>query len=197
MSAPAIASEHLRQEAARIAFALIRFDEVLAYPPTHHTAPGEPVVGTDAYVFMPSGQAVPRQQVEDFLVSLPSPALLSPTLTRGMVALTLVHELGGDRRRWAEKTLSNFTNGFDELSAQLHLSADSRILLEFDSESHVLSHPGVRLWTHQFAVQVGWVLRRLDHDPRAEARLQVRRSDGAWSPPLTLDRAEGRGQPPN
>lgn len=197
MTAPAIASDHLRHEAAKIAFALIRFDEVLAYPPTHHTAPGAPVVGRDAYVFMPSGLAVPRHQVEAFLVALPSPALLSPTLTRGMVALTLVHELGGDRRRWAEKTLSNFTNGFDELSGQLRLSADCRILLEFDSESHVLSHAGVRLWTHQFAVQVGWVLRRLDHDPRAEARLQVRRSDGAWSPPLDLHQPQGRGEPPN
>lgn len=183
MTAIAPGSDELRLEAARIASALIRFDEVLAHPLSHNPPSGIPVVGTDAYVFIPSWRTVLRQEVESFLVGLPSPALLSPTLIRGMVALTLLHELSGERRRWAEKTLSNFTAGFDEQSAQLHLSPDSRILLEFDAESHVLSYAGTRLWTQQFAVQVGWNLKPVKHDPRVGAQLCLRRSDGTWSPP--------------
>ena len=181
MTAPAPAPDNLRLEAARIAFALIRFDEGLAHAPTHHTPLGTPVVGSDAYLFIPSWPPVLRQDVESFLAGLPSPALLSPTLTRGIVALTLLQELSGDRKRWAEKTFRNFTAGFDELSTQLGLTSGSRLLLEFDGESHVFSFAGVRLWTQLFAVQVGWVLRPVANDPRAEARIALRRSDGTWS----------------
>jgi hypothetical protein len=98
-----------------------------------------------------------------------------------MVALTLFHELSGDRRRWAEKTLSNFTTVFDELSGRFGLTSASRILLEFDEESHVFSFAGTRLWTEQFGVQVGWNMIPLENDPRAQARLMLRRSDGKWS----------------
>lgn len=177
-------SSELRREAAKIAFALIRFSEAVASQAPFHTQPGLPVVGVDAYNFTPSWRSVRREDVEDFLAALPSPALLSPTLTRGVVALTLLHELSGDRRRWAEKTFSNFAEGFDEMSAQLKLSAESRILLEFDAESHVLSFAGTRLWTQLFAVQVGWNVAPLRGDARAEAQLTLVRSDGTRAPPL-------------
>ena len=114
-------------------------------------------------------------------MGLPSPALMSPTLTRGMIALTLVDELTGERRKWAEKTLSNFTVCFDEICTKLGLSASSRFLLEFYEESHVFSHGAVRLWTQQFGVQVGWLCDSLRNDPRADARMILRRSDGMWS----------------
>lgn len=65
--------------------------------------PGAPRVGADAYFFLPSWRATPRDRVEAFLVGLPSPALLAPTMRRGVVALLLLHELSGDRRRWFEK----------------------------------------------------------------------------------------------
>jgi hypothetical protein len=139
------------------------------------------VLGVDAYVFTPSWRKVPLDQVESFLVQLPSPALMSPTLTRGMVALTLVDELIGDRRKWAEKTLSNFTAVFDMACSQLGLTESSRFLLEFYEESHVFSHAAVRLWTQQFGVQVGWTCDSLKNDPRADARMLLRRSDGMWS----------------
>jgi hypothetical protein len=181
MTAIAPESGDLLLEAARIAFALIRFEEGAAHPFRAHTPPGMLALGTEAYVFTPSWQKVPVKDVDAFLAALPSPALLSPTTTRGMVALTLLHELSGDRRRWAEKTLTNFTAGFDDLSRQLHLSADSRILLEFDEESHAFSFAGTRLWTQQFGVQVGWNMISLENDPRAQARLILFRSDGGRS----------------
>lgn len=181
MTAIAPVADDLRLEAARVAFALIRFEEGAAHPFRAHTPPGMLALGTEAYVFTPSWQKVPRQEVEAFLAGLPSPALLSPTTTRGMVALTLLHELSGDRRRWAEKTLNNFTAGFDEMSRQYQLSPDSRILLEFDDESHLFSFSGTRVWTQQFGVQVGWNMIPLENDPRAQARLMLFRSDGATS----------------
>lgn len=181
MTAIAHVADDLRLEAARIAFALIRFEEAAAQPYRASTPPGMLAVGAEAYVFTPSWRRVPRQEVESFLAGLPSPALLSPTTTRGVIALTLLHELSGERRRWAEKTLSNFTAGFDELTGQFGLLPDSRILLEFDEESHVFSFSGARLWTQQFGVQVGWRMIRLENDVRAQARLMLRRSTGECS----------------
>jgi hypothetical protein len=181
MTAIASLPGDLRLEAARIAFALIRFEEAAAQPYRASTPPGMLAIGTEAYLFTPSWRRIPRHEVELFLAGLPSPALLSPTTTRGMVALTLLHELSGERRRWAEKTLSNFTAGFDELTVQFGLSPESRILLEFDEESHVFSFRGTRLWTQQFGVQVGWSMISLENDPRAQARLMLRRSTGERS----------------
>lgn len=178
MTAIAANTDDLRLEAARIAFALIRFEEVAAHPRGASTPPGSLRVGTDAYVFLPSWRIVPRDEVETFLVGLPSPALLAPTTIRGVIALTLVHELSGDRRRWAEKTLSNFAVGLDEIGPSLGLSPTSRILLEFDEESHVFSFAGVREWTQQFPVQVGWSISALERRDRADACMMLRRSDG-------------------
>lgn len=147
------------------------------------TPPGHPVLGLDAYAFTPSWRVVPRAEIVPFLVSLPSPALLSPTTTRGIVALTLLHELSGDRRRWGEKTLSNFTAALDQASGQFGLAADSGVLLGLEDESDVHPLATVRLWTQQFGVQVGWSLSPLAGNARAQAQLRVRRSDGRWFPP--------------
>ena len=181
MAEPALLPDETRADAARIAYALLRFEEPMARLLGAHTLPGMPVIGTDAYAFTPSWRPVSRSDIVPFLVALPSPALLSPTTTRGMIALTLLHELSGERRRWAEKTLSNFTACFDDMAARLRLDETSPILLELPGEAAVYSCASVRLWTHQFGVQVGWSLSPLPNDPRARARLVARRSDGAWS----------------
>lgn len=173
--------DNLRREAARLAFAAIRFEEKLSHLLGSSSPPGQPVLGIDTYSFTPSWRQIPRAEVESFLAALPSPALMSPTLTRGMIALTLLNELTGDRRKWGEKTLSNFTAVFDQACSHLSLAGKSRFLLEFYEESHVFTHAAVRLWTQQFAVQTGWTLDSLKNDPRADARILLRRSDGMWS----------------
>ena len=178
MAAIAPSPDELRSEAARIAFTLLRFEEVAAHPLRTSTPPGTLRVGPDAYVFLPSWRTVPRDDVEAFLVSLPSAALLLPTTTRAIVTLILLHELSGDRRRWAEKTLSNFAVGLEEFVPRLGLSPRSRVLCEFDDESHVFSLAGIREWTQQFAVQVGWSISPLEDDDRADACLMLSRSDG-------------------
>lgn len=182
MTGIAKTTDDLRLEAARIAFALIRFEGVAASAFRGSTPPGALQVGTEAYMFLPSWRAVPSDEVEAFLVGLPSPALLAPTTMRGTIALTLLHELSGDRRRWAEKTFSNFAAGLEETSSQLGLSPASRILLEFDEESHVFSFAGVREWSQQLAVQVGWTIWPLEDDDRADACMMLMRSDGERFP---------------
>ena len=182
MTAIAPHTDDVRVEAARLAAALIRFAQVAAHPLTASTPPGSLRVGTDAYVFMPSSRWVPRDQVEMCLVSLPSPALLAPTTIRGMIALTLLHELSGDRRRGFEHELDNCAAALDEIGAQLGLSPTSRILVEFDEESHVFSFATVREWTQQFLVQVGWSMTSLDRESGADARMLLRRSDGQSFP---------------
>ncbi len=79
----------------------------------------------------------------------------SHTTWRGLITLTLLHELSGDRRRGAEKAFSNLGAGLEEIRTQLSLSDSSRILVEFDEESHVFSFAAVREWSQQFVVQVG------------------------------------------
>ena len=176
----AASTDNVRVEAARLAFALIRFEGVAAHAPTGTTPPGVLKVGTEAFVFSPSWRSVPYNEVEAFLIGLPSPALIAPTMTRGVITLTLLHELSGDRRRWAEKTLSNFAAGLEETSSKLGLSATSRILLEFDDESQVFSFAAVWEWSQQLAVNVGWTIAPLDGDARADACMKLMRSDGKW-----------------
>ncbi|HET7039770.1 MAG TPA: hypothetical protein VFH97_07770 [Gemmatimonadales bacterium] len=177
MSATAPSTDYLRTEAARLAATLLRFEEPAAHLSGAHTPEGRPRVGTDGYVFLPSWRTVPRAEVEAFLVALPSPALLVPTTIRGVIAVLLLHELSGDRRRWGEKTLSNFAANLEEVGGRLGLSDRSRILVEFDEESHVFPFAAVREWTQQFPVQLGWNLSRLEEVDRADAVLRLMRSD--------------------
>ena len=178
MTATAASTDDVKGEAARLAFALIRFQSAAAHPMMGTTPPGVLKVGTEAYVFSPSWRSVPLAEVEAFLYSLPSPALLAPTMTRGVITLTLLHELSGDLRRWAEKTLGNFAAGLEQTSSQLGLSAASRVLLEFDDESHVFSFAGVWEWSQQLAVDVGWSIAPLEGDDRADVCMMLMRSDG-------------------
>lgn len=102
MTATARVPGDLRSEAARLAFALIRFAQAAAHPSQGSTPPDALRLGTAAYVFSPSSRRIPRDEVETFLVGLPSPAILVPTTGQGAIALFLIHELGGERRRSAE-----------------------------------------------------------------------------------------------
>lgn len=178
-----VSEDETRRDAARLAYALLRLEEPTASLLGAHTPAGYPVLGVDAYAFTPSWRLVPRADIVAFLVSLPSPALLSPTTTRGMIALTLLDELHDERRRWAEKTLSNCTLGLDEQIGRLNLAPDAGVLLEITDETSIYPLASVRVWTQQFGVQVGWSLSPIADNPRAQARLVVRRSDGVWFPP--------------
>jgi hypothetical protein len=173
-------SEELRLAAARLAFALIRFESAAAHPLRASRPPGAPQLGMDAFAFIPSWKEVPSREVEGFLVGQPCPVLLAPTTIRGSIALLLLDELSGDRRRWADKTFSNYAAVLDDVAGQLALSPQSRILVEFDDESHVFSLATVKEWSQQFAVQVGWNLGPLPNDPRADAFMGLMRGDGLW-----------------
>ena len=183
MTSHTASEDDTRRDAARLAYALLRVEEPMASLLGAHTPDGFPVLGVDAYAFAPSWRVIPRADIVASLVSLPSPALLSPTTTRGMIALTLLDELRDDRLRWAEKTLSNLTLGLDGQVGRLGLPADVGVLLELGDESSIFPTAAVRLWTQQFGVQVGWILSPIADNPRAQAQLVVRRSDGVWFPP--------------
>jgi len=182
MTAIATNPDHVRSEAARLAAALIRFAQVAAHPMQGSTPPGSSQVGTDAYVFAPSGRRVSRDEVETFLLGVQSPALLAPTTMRGVIALILLHELSGDRRRGFQHESDNQAAGVQEMGTQLGLSPTSRILVEFDDESLVFSFAAVRESVQRFVVQVGWSITSLEGEERADARMLLRRSDGRSFP---------------
>ena len=52
-------ADGLRAEAARLALALLRFEETAAHLSGASTPPGSPRLGTEAYVFVPSWKPIP------------------------------------------------------------------------------------------------------------------------------------------
>jgi hypothetical protein len=165
-------------EAASLAFAMVRFEEVSAHWARHSIPPGVPRVGVDAYSFLPSLRRVPRDGVAAFLAGLSSPAILTPSTMRGVVALILVDELTGDRVVGARKEFSNQQLGLEEMVQLIGLDAEASVLLDFENEVHVFSLKAVRLWAERFAVHVGWSVGMLKDDPRASARMMLYGSDG-------------------
>ena len=182
MTTPPPAPDDAHRQAAALAFALVRFESGAAHLRRADTPPGMPRVGEDAYVFIPSSRPVPADRVVDFLAGLPSPALLSPTTMRGMVALTLVGELAGERAASGRHTLANQRAGLDTMAARIGLTPESRVLLAFGEEVHVVTLAVLRAWSERYAVHVGWTLAALRGDARAVARMVLFRSDGAASP---------------
>jgi hypothetical protein len=168
-------------QAASLAFAMVRFAEGSAHPDRHSLPPGAPRLGEEVYGFIPSLRRVPRDEVVAFLAGLSSPALLTPSTKRGIVALTSVDELRGDRAVGGRKVLSNQQLGLEEMVRQLGLESDASVLLEFENEALVFSLSAVRLWAGRFAVHVGWNLGSLNNDPRASARMVLIGSDGRRS----------------
>jgi hypothetical protein len=168
-------------EAARLAFAVLRFAEGAAHPFPGYEPPDTPRLGEDVYVFAPSSRRVPSEAVSAFLAALASPAILFPTTTRGVVAVQLLSELTGDRATSARAEFENQSGGLEEMVRPLTLTPNSRVLLEFGDEAHVVSLAAVRVWSERFAVHVGWSVSPLEDDARAAARLNLYRSDGANS----------------
>lgn len=183
MTAPAFERDVIRHEAARLAFAVIRYESGAAHPLQRQDP--------NVFSFLPSWRQIPAGEVENFLVGLPSPALFYHTTIRQTVAMLLLNELSGDRRKWGEKSLSNSTACFDSVCEQLGLNPTVRFLLECNGESSVFSYAAVRYWTANFGSPSGWTVGPVKDDPRAEARLVLRRGDGMWTqhmlPELSTD----------
>jgi hypothetical protein len=173
--------DDVTDDASRLAFAVLRFAEGAAHLSRGYQPPDMPRLGEDVYVFAPSSRRVPSEEVSGFLAGLASPAILFPTTTRGVVAIQLLSELTGDRATSARAEFENQSGNLEDMVRQLALTPNSRVLLEFGDETHVVSLAAVRAWSERFAVHVGWSVGPLEDDARASARLNLYRSDGANS----------------
>ena len=89
-------------EAAALAAAILRFQEPLAHLSSTSTPAGMPVVGVDAYVFMPSDRRVPRAGIEDYLAA--APGADADRVLLEFDAETHLFSLAGVRR-WSERYL--------------------------------------------------------------------------------------------
>ena len=181
MTAPVLHPDDALLQAASLAFAVVRFADGAAHTPRGAKPPGVPRLGDEVYIFAPSSRRVLREDVPTFLAALPSPAMLFPTTTRGLVALQLLTELSGDRAEGAQKEFVNQRGNLEDMVRQLGLTAEAPVLLEFSDEVHVFSLAVLLLWSERFAVCVGWNIGPLRGDPRASARLHLFRSDGVNS----------------
>jgi hypothetical protein len=181
MTTPGNAAGDALSQAAALAFAMVRFEDRAAHPPRWSLPAGVLREGEECYVFSPSGRRVPIAEVPAFLAGLSSPAMLSPTTTRGIVALALLDELTGDRRAHAQHAFDNQRSAVDSMAARLGLGAAAKVLLQFDDEERIIPLSALQTWSGRFAVQVGWSVRDYVDDERADARMMLRRSDGTWS----------------
>jgi len=168
-------------QAAALAFAMVRFDDRLAHPARWSLPAGVLREGEECYIFFPSRRRIPIAEVPAFLAGLSSPAILSPTMTRGIVSLTLLDELTGERRAHAQHNFDNQRSVVESMAAGLGLGAAAKVLLQFDDEEHIIPLSAIQTWSGRFAVQVGWSVRDYVDDKRADARMMLRRSDGTWS----------------
>jgi hypothetical protein len=181
MTAPQFLPEDSRLKAAAVAFALVRFESEAAQADRFRHPSSAPRFGEDAYVFLPSLRRIRSGDVVSFLAGLPSPALLAPTTMRGIVALTLLAELSGERATGARKIFTNQCAAVEESAQQLGATPETQVLISISGETHIVSFETVRVWSQLFAVQVGWSIAPFAGDPRVAARLCLIRSDGAKS----------------
>jgi hypothetical protein len=160
--------------AAAIAFAMLRFAQGAAHKGFGESPKGHG--GKDWYVFLPSWRRMPHEDVLPYLASLPCPAMLMSTTTRGSVSLLLLDELQGERRRWGQKNFDNQSGGLIHAAGELGLTPESRVVLEFDDEEHLFTFAVLQRWAERFCVDAGWNLRPCGDD-RAAARLWLIRAD--------------------
>ena len=169
------------EQAATLAFALLRFETGAGNESLAGAAPDD-VLGRDAFIFLPVVRRVGYADVVPYLAACPSPAILVPSSTRGMVALLLLSELTDDRRRWAENLFQDYRNSLRAAADRLGLTPASSIVFEFDDEAHDFSFATLSLCCERFIVQVAFNLDpMLYDDPRAMVRLNAIRSDGVRS----------------
>lgn len=167
--------------AAGLAFALLRLAGGAAHPDVAAPPRGVPRVGSECYRFAPSSQAVMIADVPLFLTTLPSPAILIPTTTRGVVSLMLLDELSGHRRASAEAAFRLQCANLKRRIDKLQLRDDSVVLLQFDDEERLFPLSALSIQRRRFLVAVPSQLEPYTDDSRANARLTAVRSDGAWS----------------
>lgn len=187
MTFPPPPNEDRNLEAAKIAAAMLRFQEPLAHLMSGHTPEGMPKTGVDSYTFFPGARPVLRDQVAAYLAGLPSPAVLAPTTARGLISLILLQELTGERHAVMQHELDNQCGLLSESAP----GADSdRVLLEFDDESHLFSLAAVRQLARRFGILVGWNVGPCNEPDRAEWRINLfgldghRYSKGVGPPPV-------------
>jgi hypothetical protein len=179
-------TEEARLQAAALTFAMLRFEQESGHE-SHASDPDNRRLGLDHFVFLPSWKSISREEVVPFLASLSSPALIFPTTTRGVASLILLDELTGERRKWARKTLDNQLAIIDELASRFSppFNGESKVLLEFAGETHLLTLNSVREWSKQFSAPTRWSLGDSRNDPRAPARFRLIGSDGRVNPEWT------------
>lgn len=170
--------EGLILEAAELTAAMLRFQEPLAYLRDEIACAPGPVIGQDAYCFLPDQKMVSREDVPAYLATLPGPAFIAPTLVRGIVALVCIAALGASQRASMEH---QFANQIASLAQGAPGPASDRVLLEFGGESRVFSLAAVRVWAERFGVFVGWNIGRCEEPGRAEWRMKLLGADGRSS----------------
>lgn len=119
------ASDALLEGPATVGFAQLRFATAACHRYiARSSAPGHGSLGVEAFLFLPVAKRVKRAAAP-YLASCPSPALLLPTSTAGVIALILSSELERDRPQWAEHALDDCRAGLHSSMRPLGLTPEA------------------------------------------------------------------------
>ena len=158
--------------------ALIRFNEGAAHPPMGRQPPGALRIGEECHVFSPANGRVPNADLIEYLEGLTSPVLLSQSVQRGMINLTPLSELTGERRAAFEQGLANQQAALDQVAKSHGTLDSSMVALEFDEEAIGFTFAIMKEWAGRFILNVGWSVWPAEDGCEADFRLHLIRADG-------------------
>jgi hypothetical protein len=176
-------SADLDADAADLAWAILRFEQSVL-PAAIESAPtlGGARLGEAGVTLFPLGKVVPIAGVATALRELPKPVVLGSLSSRGHVGVWSSADMGTAERHRMEHEFANQLDGLRMCCSDLSLTSDSRILLDTGLEKRVISVNTVTRCLRDYAVLVGWRVKQLQGDPRADAQLVLITGGGHMSP---------------
>ncbi len=169
-------------EAAALAWAVLQFAQsalplATASSPTLGGSLGE--VGVRLF---PTGRTVPLADMPRALQDLPKPVVLGSLSARGHVGVWSLDHAGPAERRRMEHELENQSGWLRTFCERFGLAPESRVLLDTELDTRVVTVSTVARYLRDYGILVGWSMRELRGDPRAEAQLVLTTGGGHHSP---------------
>ena len=169
-------------EAAALAWAVLQFDQsALPLAPASSPTLGGPLGEVGVRLF-PAGRTVPLAEMPRALQDLPKPVVLGSLSARGHVGVwSLDHAGPAERGRMAHE-LENQLGWLRVLCERLGLAPESRVLLDTALDTRVVAVSTVARYLRDYGILVGWSMKGLRGDPRADAQLVLTTGGGHHSP---------------
>ena len=148
------ASPNPERTAAMVAALMLRFAQK-KIPPVGADHPNRIYAPWDeTFVVAPDGLRFTFDDLVDWLVELPKPAMVQPAYMRGAIGVW-----PATNAKQVEHGLRNQVNAVREFREQHGLSNDQSVLLDTGDDSLVFPLSHLEVWAGSFLILVGWNIR--------------------------------------